>query len=122
VSGVERSLAPDAALATLRTAQEAISNARKHAPGAALTVGLTYADDATLLTVTDTLPPGPVLRRPEAPEPSTATTDLAATGAGYGLTGLRERAELLGGSLHAGPDGSGWTVRLHLPDHAHAAA
>jgi signal transduction histidine kinase len=41
---------------------------------------------------------------------------LSATGAGYGLTGLRERAELLGGTLHAGPDGSGWTIELRLPE------
>ena len=59
VSGVERSLPPDAALAALRTAQEAISNARKHAPGAAVRVGLTYADDVTVLTVSDTPPPTP---------------------------------------------------------------
>jgi signal transduction histidine kinase len=119
VRGAEHSLAPDAALAALRTAQEAISNARKHAPGASVCVGLNYADDVTVLTVTDTPPPSP---RP-AGSPSSATpTGLASTGAGYGLTGLRERAELLGGSLHAGPDGNGWTVRLRLPTPAHAAA
>ena len=33
----------------------------------------------------------------------------------YGLTGLRERAELLGGTLRAGPDGTAWTVQLRLP-------
>ena len=54
--------------------------------------------------------------------PTTATTPvpetagaLAGTGGGYGLTGLRERAELLGGTLRAGPDGDAWTVRLTLP-------
>jgi signal transduction histidine kinase len=119
VRGVEHSLTPDAALAALRTAQEAISNARKHAAGAPLCVGLTYADDVTVLTVTDTPPPIPQ-KRAAGSTPSAA--DLAASGAGYGLTGLRERAEMLGGSLQAGPDGEGWTVRLRLPTHAHAAA
>ena len=40
---------------------------------------------------------------------------LAYTGGGFGLTGLRERAEQLGGTLRAGPDGTGWTVELSLP-------
>jgi signal transduction histidine kinase len=104
ICGAERPLAPDAALAILRTAQEAISNARKHASAAALTVRLTYQADATVLTITD-----------QPPEAAPTPTDLAATGGGYGLTGLRERAELLGGTLRAGPDGTGWTVELRLP-------
>jgi signal transduction histidine kinase len=115
ISGTQRSMTPEAALAAVRTAQEAISNARKHAPGAAVTIGLTYCDDATVLTVTDTPPsadPGPANTEPTT---STARTDLSATGAGYGLTGLRERAELLGGTLQAGPDGRGWTIQLRLP-------
>jgi signal transduction histidine kinase len=119
VRGVEHALAPDAALAALRTAQEAISNARKHAAGAPVCVDLTYADDVTELTVTDT--PSRGTQEP-LPGPKTAAAGLAASGSGYGLTGLRERAEMLGGSLQAGPDGEGWTVRLRLPTHAHAAA
>jgi signal transduction histidine kinase len=114
VSGAERPMTPDAELAAVRTAQEAISNARKHAPGAAVAIGLAYTDDATILTVTDTPPaaePGPAGTRKAPP----AGTDLSATGAGYGLTGLRERAQQLGGTLDAGPDGSGWTIRLRLP-------
>ena len=104
VSGAERPLPPDAALAVLRTAQEAISNARKHAPKAAITVRLAYRPEATVLTVTDNGPPAAAM-----------PTTFAATGGGYGLTGLRERAELLGGSLRAGPDPGGWTVELRLP-------
>jgi signal transduction histidine kinase len=119
VTGVERFLAPEAGLAALRTAQEAISNARKHAPGAVVSMALTYSEDATVLTVTDIPRPTRAAAVTETVRPR---TDLAATGAGYGLRGLRERAELLGGSLHAAPDGSGWTVRLRLPAHAHAAA
>ena len=109
VTGAPRALPPDAALATLRTAQEAISNTRKHAPHAAVTVDLADQDDAATLTVTDT--------PPASDQPATARgpAALARTGGGYGLTGLRERAELLGGTLLAGPDGAAWTVQLRLP-------
>ena len=40
---------------------------------------------------------------------------LSASGGGYGLRGMRERAELLGGSLEAGPSDGGWRVELRLP-------
>ncbi|HEY7813735.1 MAG TPA: histidine kinase [Nakamurella sp.] len=104
VTGTPRALPPDAALAAFRTAQEAISNTRKHAPDATVTLDLAYQDDAATLTITDT---------PAAPAAMPAP--LAGTGGGYGLTGLQERAELLGGTLRAGPDGAAWTVRLRLP-------
>ena len=105
ISGTARPLSPDAALALFRTAQEALNNTRKHASGAPITLRLAYTDDTTVLTVTDH----------PADTGHTAPTALAATGGGFGLTGLRERAALLGGTLHAGPDGTGWTVELHLP-------
>jgi signal transduction histidine kinase len=104
VCGAVRDLPPDVSLAAYRTAQEAISNARKHAPGAPLTLTLDYQPDELVLTITDTPPAG-------VPPPDR----LAATGGGYGLTGLAERAQLLGGSLHAGPDAQGWTVTMKLP-------
>jgi signal transduction histidine kinase len=47
---------------------------------------------------------------------------LSATGGGYGLRGMRERAELLGGSLDAGPSDGGWRVELRLPSRAGSAA
>jgi len=109
VTGTPRPLPADAAQAAYRTAQEAISNTRKHAPHAAVTLNLDFRDDATLLIVTD-MPPTPTTT--QVPEPA---GPLAGTGGGYGLTGLRERAELLGGTLRAGPDGDAWTVRLTLP-------
>jgi signal transduction histidine kinase len=109
ITGTPQGLPPDAALAAYRTAQEAISNTRKHAPHAALTLSLDYRVSATTLTVTDT---PSTTTTTEVPEPA---GPLAGTGGGYGLTGLRERAELLGGTLHAGPDGGAWTVRLRLP-------
>lgn len=40
---------------------------------------------------------------------------LAASGGGYGIAGMRERAEALGGTLTAGPTEDGWRVELHIP-------
>ena len=41
---------------------------------------------------------------------------LAGAGGGYGLAGMRERAELIGAQLTAGPKGNGWQVSLTIPD------
>jgi signal transduction histidine kinase len=97
-------LAPGTSLAVYRTAQEALSNVRKHAPGARVAMSLAYERGEAVLRVTNDAPPEPA--QPHA---------LAATGAGYGLDGLRERAELLGGTLRAGPDDGGWVVELRVP-------
>jgi signal transduction histidine kinase len=105
VSGTRCGLSPDAVLTAYRTVQEALSNARKHAPGAAVTITLDYREDGVMLTVTD----HPTTAAAAVPAP------LAGTGSGYGLTGLTERAALIGGVLTAGPDTAGWTVRLWLP-------
>ena len=60
-----------------------------------------------VLRVANDVPPGsPVCH---------ATESLAATGGGYGLNGLTERAGLLGGTLHAGPGENGWVVELMVP-------
>jgi signal transduction histidine kinase len=98
-----RELAPDAALAAYRAAQEALTNVRKHAPGAAVTIRLAHEDNGSVLTVTD------------SGASTAAPGSLAGTGGGYGLAGLSERAEALGGSLSAAPEADGWTVRLWLP-------
>ncbi len=104
VTGAPRSLAPDTTLAVYRTAQEGLTNARKHAPGGAVTVRLDFGADATTLTVTD-----------EGGADDAAVDGLADTGGGVGIEGLRERAQLVGGSLGAGPHGSGWAIRLRVP-------
>lgn len=95
-------LKPDVSLALYRTAQESLTNARKHAPGAPVELSLACSGSVTELTVTN----GP------ATAPITA---LASSGGGYGLSGLRERAELAGGTLDAGPCGDGWRVSLRVP-------
>jgi signal transduction histidine kinase len=108
VHGRPRQLPPQASLAVYRTAQEALANARKHAPGAPVTMTLSFGQQQTVLNVTNGRPPGQAGGAP--------AESLAATGGGYGLDGLTERAELLGGTLRAGPDQQdGWTVELWIP-------
>jgi signal transduction histidine kinase len=95
--------------AVLRATQEALTNVRKHAPGADVSVavhaGRDPSDDVVLL-VRDT---------PDGATSSSAPSALAASGGGFGLRGMRERAEDLGGTLSAGSDGGGWRVELRLP-------
>ena len=88
-----------------RIAQEALTNVTKHASGAVAHVELEYGADALTVTVTDDGGPSPV---PPA-------VNGAAKG-GMGITGMRERAGLLGGILHVapGPRG-GFTVTARLP-------
>ncbi|MCX5388139.1 sensor histidine kinase [Streptomyces sp. NBC_00083] len=89
-----------------RTAQEGLTNVRKHAPGTTASVSVTLSADGTLLltTVHNTPPPTPAQQAPPVP------------GSGHGFIGLRERAALSGGTLTAGPspDG-GFAVALSLP-------
>lgn len=87
--------------AVFRVAQQAISNALQHAPGAPITVELRRTEDSHELTVLN----GPAHR---------PSTDPG--GGGTGLTVMRERADAVGGALQAGPvEGGGWRVRLVLP-------
>ena len=84
-----------------RIVQESLSNASQHAPGAAVTVSLDHRPGAVRLRVTNG--PGP------SPGPDER-------GSGHGLTGMRERVALLGGSLSAGPTPSGgFVVSAVLP-------
>ena len=87
--------------AVFRVAQQAISNALQHAPGAPITVKVTRLEVAFELSVLN----GPARRLPADPG-----------GGGTGLTVMRERADAVGGALQAGPvEGGGWQVRLVLP-------
>ncbi|MFF1698428.1 sensor histidine kinase [Streptomyces sp. NPDC058257] len=100
VTGARRALPAEASQTVRRVAQEALTNVRKHAPGATVFVRLAYGEGEVTLDVKDSGgPPG----------------ELAASGAGYGLLGMRERAELLGGSLTAGPGEEGFIVTLKVP-------
>jgi signal transduction histidine kinase len=103
VSGQARPLSAEVSLAAYRTAQEALTNARKHAPGQPVTLRLGYEPSEVTVTVVNPVPPLP------APGP------LADTGAGFGLVGLAERAALAGGTFEAGPDAGNWQVKLRIP-------
>ncbi|MEL7976287.1 histidine kinase [Isoptericola sp. F-RaC21] len=82
---------PAVATAVFRVVQEALTNARRHAPGAAVRVSVTTGSgEARVRVVDDGAAPGAV-----APD---------GVGTGTGLVGLRERATLLGGTLSTGPD------------------
>ncbi|MES5823294.1 histidine kinase [Streptomyces sp. RG80] len=91
-----------------RTVQEALTNVRKHAPGARATVRLWSTEDRSAfgVTIANTPPTRPALPLP---------------GSRQGLIGLRERAELLGGTFQSGPtpDG-GYEVTLRIPAHRNA--
>ena len=99
-----------AALAVVRIAQEALTNVRKHAPGASvrvkLEVGGAQAGAATLQIRNG---------RPPAADGWRAAEGLADSGGGYGLQGMRERAQILGGTFQAGAVADGWGVELRLP-------
>jgi signal transduction histidine kinase len=99
-----------AALAVVRVTQEALTNIRKHAPAAPVQVELRIdaaASGDLVLRVCD----GGHLGEPGDGD----AESLADSGGGYGLQGMRERAQILGGSLTAGPSGDGWRVELRLP-------
>jgi signal transduction histidine kinase len=106
VEGASRLLSADVRLTLYRTAQEALSNVRKHAPAADVSVLLCWQRDEVLLQVEDTGQPVTV-----GAEPTAAT----ASGSGYGLTGMAERAQLAGGSLRTGRTERGFRVVLRLP-------
>jgi signal transduction histidine kinase len=94
-------LPPTVQRAVYRTIQEALTNVRKHAPGATATVRIHHRNGTVQATVTNTTPTRPALPLP---------------GAHHGLVGLRQRAELLGGTLTAGPTADGgYELRLKLP-------
>ncbi|MEU9910625.1 histidine kinase [Streptomyces sp. NPDC051001] len=100
ITGERRGLPAEASQAVRRVAQEALTNVRKHAPGAKVRLRLDYGEQQVTLGVRDS---------------GGSPGELTAAGAGYGLLGMRERAELLGGSLEAGPDEEGFVVTLKVP-------
>ena len=103
VTGEPRPLSDQAAQVAYRTGQEGLTNARKHAPGQPVTLALAFEPGQVAVTVENPLPPAGE-RGP-----------LAATGAGAGLAGLKERAALVGGTLETGPADGTWRVELRMP-------
>jgi signal transduction histidine kinase len=103
-SGAQRPLTPAADRAAYRIAQEGLTNAHKHAPGAPITVALRYEPDSLVVEVAN----GPV--------PDGVPAAPPAISGQQGLTGLRERARLVGGMVHTGPTpGGGFRLAGVLP-------
>ncbi|MFE3072978.1 sensor histidine kinase [Streptomyces sp. NPDC059247] len=120
VTGEHRELPAEASQAVRRVAQEALTNVRKHAPGARTRILLAYETDRISLEIRDSGPPPTVADDEDGGRCGGDGGDggglgLGSSGSGYGLRGMRERAELLGGSLDAGPEGAGFAVRLRVP-------
>ncbi|WP_336644581.1 sensor histidine kinase [Microbacterium sp. USHLN186] len=88
------------ALAAYRIVQEALTNVRKHAPGADVRVLVQQGDGVLSVNVEN----GPAAHRSTTVE-----------GSGFGIPGMAERARVYGGTLEAGPTGRGWSVRASLP-------
>lgn len=97
----ESALPPAVEETAYRVVQEGLTNAMKHAPGAAVQVRLVLDGDLLIEVCND---------RASGPEPM-----LATSGSGLGLAGMRERIQALGGSMTAGPDDDGWCLRAHIP-------
>ncbi|TDD35800.1 two-component sensor histidine kinase, partial [Nonomuraea terrae] len=89
VTGRPGAVTPAIARAAYRVLQEALTNARKHAPGTRVQVELAYGDHTMTVTVGNA--------------PPVAASELAASGSGMGLDGLRRRVTLLGGAFTAAP-------------------
>ena len=99
MSGPATRLDPGVELAAYRIVQEALTNARRHAPGAAVDVELRYAEDWLRLRIRDNGP-----------------GQTARSHTGHGLLGMRERAAAVGGALQAGDaSGGGFCVVAELP-------
>ncbi len=108
ISGTPRPLPDGVDLSAYRIVQEALSNAMRHAPGAAVEVKLYYGDAALVVAVRNDCPPG---------NGAAAAQDWPPTeGGGHGIIGMRERATMLGGHLQAGPTEKGeFLVTAALP-------
>jgi signal transduction histidine kinase len=105
LQGDPASVPPNACLSLYRIVQESLANIAKHQPGARASVFLDCSSERQHLVVTNTLP--------------TATRRQSG---GSGLRGMRERAELLGGTFAAGPRAGRWVVEVTLSDQAPPAA
>ncbi|REH49799.1 signal transduction histidine kinase [Kutzneria buriramensis] len=94
---------PELAQSVIRLVQESLTNARKHAAGVSrIDVDVRTDDGAVLVRVAD--------------DGTGQHSSPVGGSGGFGLVGMRERVELLGGRFSAGPNGgSGWTVAAELP-------
>ncbi|MGS2619739.1 sensor histidine kinase [Micromonospora sp. LZ34] len=107
VSGDVTAVPVAADVSGYRVLQEALTNAARHAPGSTVVVSIEVSGTGLRLRVVDD-GPGPARR---------------SDGIGHGLTGIRERAELFGGTISAGPgEHGGFELRVELPFDPEATA
>ena len=105
VRGSPVTLDPGVELAAFRIIQEALTNSRRHAPGAAVDVELHYTPRELRVSVRDNGPGPPIAPPQDGSQPPS-----------HGLLGMRERAAAVGGSLRTGRDASGgFIVEASLP-------
>jgi signal transduction histidine kinase len=98
LTGPTTPLPPGVDLTAYRVVQEALTNARRHAPGASVEVDLRYEPTSLRIRVRDDGP------------------GRVSVADGHGLQGMRERATMVGGTVHTGPaDGGGFVVEAELP-------
>ena len=106
VNGRPHPLSPLADTAAYRMVQESLANCARHAPGAPCQVRITYQQGCVEIVVSN--------RRP--PNAETSQASAGSKGGGYGLSGMAERAALVGAELVTGPDpDGGWCNRLVIP-------
>jgi signal transduction histidine kinase len=101
--GVTDGVSAAIGLALYRITQESLANIAKHAPDSRSTVTLTISPATALLAVTNQLPAAAIA--------TTASAD------GRGLRGMRQRVELLGGTIDTGATRDCWSVRVEIPLH-----
>jgi signal transduction histidine kinase len=100
VEGVPRALPPGVSLAAYRVIQESLTNTRKHGGlGVSAAVTMRFCEDGLTIVVRD----------------DGRGAAAAGDGAGHGLVGMRERVEMYGGTVSAGPDTTGYTVMCVIP-------
>lgn len=103
VDGTPGPVLPGVDISAYRIVQEALTNVLKHAEAARATVRIQHRDSGFEIEVTD----------------DGTARPAQATGQGQGLTGMRERVALYGGSLEAGPaPAGGWRLLARLPNEA----
>lgn len=95
----QREVNTAAGQAAYRIVQESLANAARHSPGTPVRLELGTDGGGLLVQVSSPLP----------------AVAASSAGSGRGLPQMRERAEALGGSLRAGPEGTDWVVRARLP-------
>ena len=101
-----------------RMVREGLTNARKHAPGSRVLVEVSYGESEVEVVITNTPAPAEQAGHAGPSGQAAAGAGLAGTGSGLGLANLRQRVELIHGTLLAGPAaGGGFRLEARLPSY-----